>query len=176
MGLARALRENETLRDLDLADNDLEAEGARELFAALRVDSAMRPNRALRRLYLRNNRIGAFSAVSRAMEGQRQLAIATGAVLGELPLGRGLSGEQEDTRDGGVLAVAKVVEFCVNNRKHCNLALLDLWGNCLGPAGGVLMAEALRTNVNLAHIDLGSNELGTVGLAALVGAFVVVLQ
>ena len=172
VALARALRQNEALRDLDLSDNELQSEGARELFAVLRTDSALRPNRTLRRLRLRNNRLGSMSALARAAAGKRQAAITRGADLSKLPVGRGAAGEQEDTRDSGVLAVAKVVEFCANNRKHCKLALLDLWGNCLGPAGAALMAEALRSNENLTALDLGSNDLGDVGLLALFGAFV----
>jgi Ran GTPase-activating protein (RanGAP) involved in mRNA processing and transport len=127
-------RNSSSLTSLDLASDEIGANGARALAAALRVNST------LSSLNLRSNDI--------EDDGARALAAALqdNSSLTSLNLG------SNDIADDGGRALAAALQV------NSSLTSLDLEENAIGDDGAQALATALRVNSTFTYLDLDDNE------------------
>lgn len=143
--LADALKENETLTELDLSHNNIGPNGAMVLADVIQVNST------LTKLNLYGNSIGP--------NGARALAdvIQVNHTLTELNLA-------VNSIDDGVIALAHALQV---NR---TLTKLHLGHNDIGLYGARVLADLIQVNHTLTKLDLAYNDIGPNGVIALADA------
>ncbi|KAL9965575.1 hypothetical protein ACROYT_G029390 [Oculina patagonica] len=145
--LAKALKGNSSLTELDLSDNNIGDQGATGLAEALKN------NKSLTELGLSDNNIDDQGATGLAE------ALQNNKSLTELDLSVNNIGDQGAT----ALAVAL--------QKNKSLTELDLSVNNIGDQGATGLAEALQKNKSLTELDLSDNNIGVLGATGLAEAF-----
>lgn len=148
--LAAALKNNKSLRLLDLWKNGIGPEGAAALADALSS------NTKLDKLYLNENPIGSMGAASLAK------ALWSNRVLTTLWLSRTGLG------DDGARALANMLGGSgePGNKGNVNLQVLDLWECGISAAGAEAIALSLQRNRGLRTLELRGNRIGDAGAAA----------
>lgn len=136
------LRQNTSLEELHLCENDLGDEGTTHIVEGLLE------NRSLKVLNLRSNRIGEKGsyALFHLMKETRTLS--------DLFLGNNRIGD-------------KGSEVLAKGLLQSKLKRLDLTDNAIGPRGAQAIAEMLLSNKDLRDLNLSFNYLGDVGAIAL---------
>jgi Ran GTPase-activating protein (RanGAP) involved in mRNA processing and transport len=169
------VRRNRSLRGLNLAGNDLGAEGAEALARLLcndRVDlecidlsgnevgdagmlhlsKGLEYNTRLLRLRLCNNSIGPVGA---ARLGQALACCQTTSMLEMLDL------------SGNMLSDEGVIRLCEGLRNNRHLKKLSLANNAVGPQGAGALVGLLTASLNLQHLSLEENPLDVAGVVTL---------
>ena len=141
--IAAGLRNNNTLRYLDLSDNGLREEGASE------IAKSLKNNTSLLNLDLSRNNIG------------NEGAIAIAAVLKNNNTLRYLDLSDNEIGEEGVSEIAKSL---INNTSLLNL---DLSRNLIRGVGAIAIADALKNNTSLLNLDLSGNNIGDEGAIAI---------
>jgi len=137
-GVAEMLKGNTTLTELDLMENQINAEGAEKIGQALMV------NTTLVLLYLGCNAID-DDGVAKISEGMKVNHSVT-----NLDLGRNCFG------DGGADRVSEALK--VNK----SLAIMGLDGNRIGSKGMEKVCEALMVNTTLTKLFLAENRMSVI--------------
>ncbi len=145
-GILQRLRENDpSLTNLDLTEQEIGAEGAKDLAEALKV------NKTLTNLDLYNNQIGA--EVAKAFAG----TLEVNKTLTNLNLGSNQIGAEG----------AKAFAEALKNNKTLTSLYLSL--NQIGAEGAKDLAEALKVNEALTDLNLSLNQIGAEGAKAFAG-------
>jgi hypothetical protein len=145
--LANALKDSTILTSLGVAQNKIDARGAKALADALKV------NATLTSLNLRGNGIGVNGAVALAD------ALKVNATL------TGLTVRGNDIGDEGAVSLAAALE--VNKV----LAVLNVRDNVIGDEGAVALAAALKVNKVITGLNVRGNAIDDKGTVALASAF-----
>ena len=158
-----------SLRALDLADNDLQAAGARALASSAALD-------ALERLDLRGNGLGSDGvgalAVSRTLARLVDLDLGHNGIgpsgAAALALSPNVGRLRSLSLAQNTLGVQGIELLLASNRFEA-LERLDVSSNEFGPTGAMVLASSPFAR-RLKALHLGDNGLGDAGLAALLGA------
>ena len=156
--IAKALQSNLTLTHLNLNGNGINNCGAEDLAQALQSSCA------LKYLDLSHNEIGDEGAVAlaKALESNRTLTYLD-LEHGDYSL-RGLDYKRKRIGDAGAAAFAETL------RSNSVLARLNLQNHGVGNAGAAAIGQSLKSNCTLTHLCLGANRIGGVGVATLLHA------
>ena len=145
--LAEELRNDTTVRSLDLSSNNIRHAAANALASALEV------NTTLGSLELSHNNLLGNGAQTLAASLQNSKSLTR---LGLKSNGIGATG-----------AAALAVSLASN---RCSLTSLNLRGNGLTAVGAASLAAALKSNTNLTELDLSENLVKETGATALAEA------
>ena len=141
--LAEMLKENRTLRQLDVSVNSIGDGGATALAEMLKE------NRILQQLNVSNNSIGIGGAT------------ALVEMLKENRTLQQLNVSQNSIVEGGATALAEMLK---ENRM---LQQLNVSVNSIGDGGATALGEMLKENRTLQHLDVSGNSIGDAGATAL---------
>jgi Ran GTPase-activating protein (RanGAP) involved in mRNA processing and transport len=151
VNLANILSTTQTLRELDLSDNQVESQGLLALLPALTHETC-----ALRRLDLYNNKLGATGAT------QIAAILRDNRSLRELRIGKNNLGRKKSLK-----AIATALQ------RNATLRTLDLSHNQIDDGGAILLAPVLDPEVSqsrLRRLDLTYNKIWPEGVRNLTGA------
>ena len=153
--IAKALQSNLTLTHLNLNGNGIGNCGAEDLAQALQSSCA------LKYLDLSHNEIGDEGAVAlaKALESNRTLTYLD-LEHGDYSL-RGLDYKRKRIGDAGAAAFAETL------RSNSVLARLNLQNHGVGNAGAAAIGQSLKSNCTLTHLCLRGNRIEGVGVAIL---------
>ena len=153
--IAKALQSNLTLTHLNLNGNGIGNCGAEDLAQALQSSCA------LKYLDLSHNEIGDEGAVAlaKALESNRTLTYLD-LEHGDYSL-RGLDYKRKRIGDAGAAAFAETL------RSNSVLARLNLQNHRIGNAGAAAIGQSLKSNCTLTHLCLRGNRIEGVGVAIL---------
>ena len=153
--IAKALQSNLTLTHLNLNGNGIGNCGAEDLAQALQSSCA------LKYLDLSHNEIGDEGAVAlaKALESNRTLTYLD-LEYGDYSL-RGLDYKRKRIGDAGAAAFAETL------RSNSVLARLNLQNHGVGNAGAAAIGQSLKSNCTLTHLCLRGNRIEGVGVAIL---------
>jgi Ran GTPase-activating protein (RanGAP) involved in mRNA processing and transport len=144
--LARVLRENRTLTEIDLSYNQIADVGAQE------IAEALSENRTLTKIALSHNQIADVGAQAIAD------ALSKNRTLTEIDL------SHNQIADVGAQEIADALS------KNRTLTEIDLSHNQIADVGAQEIAEALSENRTLPKIDLSHNQIADVGAQAIAEA------
>jgi Leucine Rich repeat len=159
--ICEALKQNKTLKELDLGGNELGAESGKAMVEALKTNTTL----CTVTLDGAGLSIAELTTATSITLSKKGLGDASGLVIAHLITRNrsltqlSLNGNQLGDAGGCALAVAL--------QANMTLAQLDLGGNNLGPESGKAMGEALKTNTTLTQLSLNGNKLGEAGGCAL---------
>ena len=148
--LARALRTNCSLTNLDLGCNAIGETGA------VAIGEALQSNCSLTHLYLSNNQIGdrGADALAKALRSEDTFTQLN-------PL------EQSSINDSGVAELHFALVKAIHGSCSTQVIRLDLRCNNISCAGATALADALLSNSTLERLDLSSNRIACTGAEAL---------
>ena len=169
--LAEMLKENRTLRQLDIGGNSI------DVGAAIALVEMLKEKKTLQQLSIRNNFIGDGGATTLA-EILKENKTLQQLDIGDTSIGNGgatiLAERLKENRtlqkldigfnsigDGGVTAL---VEMLKENR---TLQQLDISSNSIGDGGATALTEMLKVNRTLQQLDISFNSIGDGGAIAL---------
>lgn len=166
----RQLKENRTLKTLDLSNKNIGYTGTKA------IANALRENKTLTTLNLSNNNLGVegVKAITRALIGNKTLTtlnlssnyISFNNYETE---NRILTEEGERVPDLDYSGIKSIVRLLKRNN---TLILLDLSQNYMDDNGARILAAALRVNTTLDSLSLNGNDLGIQGVTFIVDAIV----
>uniref|UniRef100_A0A672KHM0 NLR family CARD domain containing 3 n=1 Tax=Sinocyclocheilus grahami TaxID=75366 RepID=A0A672KHM0_SINGR len=165
--IAKALKVNTCLRELDLTANLLHDEGVTAIAEAMRV------NRAITSLHLQENALGdnGVIALACALRSNSSLSVlylqgVSAGKSGAVALADALVvNESLHTLDlrGNSIGMEGAKAFSSALKKNRSLRSLNLQENSLGMDGAIFIATALRGNHQLTYINLQGNGIGESG-------------
>ncbi|PRP82693.1 hypothetical protein PROFUN_10057 [Planoprotostelium fungivorum] len=214
VAIAQMLKINRTITDLDLRSNDIDLAGGNALFKELAdnttlksldlsgmsgvnrnhigrsgaemLKEALKKNRTLEQLMLRENGFGSEGAavVAQGLKvsspsdtrphlckvnyGLRTLDMGANNIGSEgckaiaegvlMSVIQHLHLSRNNITDSGAHAIAEILQ---GSRR---LVSVDLSGNRIGPSGGKHIGEAIKDNRSLEYLNLDKNELGATGI------------
>jgi hypothetical protein len=141
--LVNGIKNNNTITEIDLKNNNIGNNGAKALADALKV------NNIITKLELWDNNIGIEGAIAIAGMLEKNTTI-TKLELWDNNIG-----------DDGAKALAKALE------KNKTITELDLWGNNIKDDGAIAIAGMLEKNNTITKLDLWGNNIGADGVIEL---------
>ena len=141
--LAKVLKENRSLQQLDISQNSIGQKGATTLAEVLKK------NRTLKLMDVSHNSIG--------QEG----AIALAEVLKENKVLQKLDISTNSIGRGGATALAEALT------ENKTLQWLNIRFNCIGQMGAVVLAEMLKVNISIQWLNISNNSIRREGASAL---------
>lgn len=150
--IAAALKENDVITKLDLAQCGIGDKGAQAIADMLLV------NKKITWIRLAANKIGSRggTAIAEALE--------QNTLVNELYLGSTMATQHNELGNEGAKAMAKMLGM------NTKLNILGLAFNSVGDEGAISLAEALPNNQTLVFLRLAENNIGDVGATAFADA------